>query len=135
MKQGARSRLLLLLAVQIRLCSTSIAALELTFLDYENPTDASSPADNVYEVEIEATGSRGLTRQVVISVTDVFENLDHYFDTTTTVRENTNTAFYTLTATDPDAHTVTYAISGGADASKFELDGSNGLKFKSRTNL
>ena len=41
--------------------------------DFENPTDASSPADNDYEVEIEATGSSGLTstQQVIISVTDV----------------------------------------------------------------
>ena len=43
--------------------------------DYENPTDASSPADNDYEIEIQATGSNGqtTTQQVTVSVTNARE--------------------------------------------------------------
>ena len=48
---------------------------------------------------------------------------------TASVAENTATAFYTVTAYDPDGDICTCAITGGADEDKFELDGDQ-LKFK-----
>lgn len=48
---------------------------------------------------------------------------------TASVAENTGTPFYTVTASDPDGDVCTCAISGGADAAKFELVGDQ-LQFR-----
>ncbi len=45
---------------------------------------------------------------------------------TLTVSEN-QTSVTTVTATDPDSGTLTYSISGGADASSFAIDGNTGV--------
>ena len=51
------------------------------------------------------------------------------------VAENT-TAVTTVTATDADAGaTLTYSISGGADAAKFTIDGTTGVLRLSRPRL
>ena len=44
--------------------------------DFENPTDASTPPDNVYEVQIQADDGNGgtATQTVSVTVTDVEEN-------------------------------------------------------------
>jgi VCBS repeat-containing protein len=93
--------------------------------NYENPTDAG--ADNVYDVTVQASdGSLTDTKAVAVTVTNVNEAPTITSGATASVPENT-TAAMTVTATDPDAGTTfTYSIVGGADASKFTIDGSTG---------
>jgi glucose/arabinose dehydrogenase len=47
----------------------------------------------------------------------------------TTVAENTATAFYTTTATDPDGNALTYSITGGGDAAQFRITSTGALSF------
>ena len=42
------------------------------------------------------------------------------------IAEN-STAVTTVTATDPDGNTVSYALTGGADLQKFQIDGVTGV--------
>lgn len=49
---------------------------------------------------------------------------------TVSVAENTTSVFYTATATDPEGGALTYSITGGADADKFQISASGGLSFK-----
>lgn len=42
------------------------------------------------------------------------------------VPENSAGTIYTATATDPDGNTITYSISGGADANRFSINGTSG---------
>src|SRR6185436_14121460 len=93
----------------------------LTFVaaaDYENPTDAN--ADNVYLVQVTANdGAGGTTVQdLSVTVTPVNDHSPVFTSSATpSVAENT-TAVTTVTATDADlpGQTVSFTISGGADA-------------------
>lgn len=53
---------------------------------------------------------------------------------TVTVTENNSGSFYTAVASDPDGDPLTFAISGGADASAFSLSGQN-LSFAQSPNF
>ena len=99
--------------------------------DFENPTDASSPPDNVYEVQIQADDGNGgtATQAANITVTNVNEVPSFTSGTSFNAAENQLETGYTPAATDPENDTVTFAINGGADADKFELVG-GALKFK-----
>ena len=99
--------------------------------DFENPTDASSPPDNVYEVQIQADDGNGgtATQAANIAVTNVNEVPSFTSGTSFNAAENQLETGYTPAATDPENDTVTFAINGGADADKFELVG-GALKFK-----
>ena len=104
--------------------------------NFENPTDASSPADNVYEVQIEARDGKGGTasQTVSITVTDVAENQAPVFasGTTASFAENGTGTVYTAVATDADGDTPTYHLIGGSDQALFDIDSSSGaLTFKS----
>ena len=103
----------------------------LTFLappDYEAPADANT--DNVYEVTVQVSDG-ALTDTQAISVTVQPVNDNNPIITSdgggatasVNVNEN-NTAVTTVTATDADlpAQTLTYAITGGADAAFFAID-------------
>ena len=99
--------------------------------DFENPTDASSPPDNVYEVQIQANDGNGgtATQAANITVTNVNEVPSFTSGTSFNAAENQLETGYTPAATDPENDTVTFTINGGADADNFELVG-GALKFK-----
>ncbi|WP_020558784.1 cadherin domain-containing protein [Thiofilum flexile] len=102
--------------------------------DFESPTDADG--NNAYEVQVSVSDGNGGTdvQDLTITVTDVAENVapDITSDggaatAAVSVAEN-QTAVTTVTATDADpTDTLTYSISGGADAALFSIDPSTGV--------
>ncbi len=108
--------------------------------NFETPADAG--ANNVYDVRLVASNGTNTTVQdVAISVTDVNEapviSTNGGGDTAAiSVAENI-AAVTTVQASDPDAgNSVTYAITGGADASLFQIDAATGaLSFKKAPNF
>ena len=106
--------------------------------NYESPTD--SNGDNVYVITVAVTDttSTTVTKSVSITVTNVNESPSITSGATASVSENisTSTTVYTVTATDPDASTtITYSISGGSDASLFNIGSSTGIvTFKTSPN-
>ena len=111
--------------------------------NYEAPADAD--ANDVYDITVQASdGSLTATKAVSITVTDVNEIAPNSPPTITSsaadsTPENvsTSTAVYTATATDPDASTtLSYSISGGADAALFNISASTGaVTFKASPNF
>ncbi len=102
--------------------------------DFEHPN--SNGNTNTYRVAITATdnGTPNLddTQSILITVTDVIENLPPTIDSpiNITVAEN-QLSVTTVTATDPESDTVTFTISGGNDANLFDLNSTTGvLTFK-----
>jgi len=96
--------------------------------DFEAPADAN--VNNVYLVQVTVSdGAGGLTDQTVwVTVTPVNDNAPVFTSSATpSVAENT-TAVVTVAATDDDlpAQTVTYSITGGADAALFGINGATG---------
>ena len=115
---------------QFSINATSGALVFVTAPNFEAPTDAD--ANNSYMVIVQASdGSLTDSQSLTVTVTNVNES-----PTITSngggdssivgVSENT-TAVTTVTALDPDAGTtLTYSISGGADAAKFAINASSG---------
>ena len=107
--------------------------------NFEAPTDFDG--NNVYDIIVQVSDgiNPAVTRAVGISVTNVNEAPSLTSATTATTAENVSTsqAVYTVAATDPDAGaTLTYAISGGADASLFTIDPTTGaVTFKASPNF
>lgn len=105
--------------------------------DFEVPRDTG--ANNVYDVIVTANdGYGGIDAQALsISVTDkpdsdppVITSSGGGASASLTLAENT-TAVVTVTASDPNGTTPTYAISGGSDASLFVIDSISGaLSFR-----
>ncbi|WP_338416332.1 cadherin domain-containing protein, partial [uncultured Sphaerotilus sp.] len=100
--------------------------------DHEVPADAG--ADNVYDVTVQVSdGTLTDTQAISVTVTGVNDNApvitsDGAMATAAvSVAENTS-AVTTVTASDADqpAPTLTYSISGGADAARFTIDASTG---------
>ena len=101
--------------------------------DYETPTDAG--ANNVYDVTVQVSDGAGGTDTQAIAVTVTPVNDNNPVITSNgggataavSVAENT-TAVTTVTATDADlpAQTLTYSITGGADAAKFTINARTG---------
>jgi len=110
----------------------------LTFVNppsFENSQSAG--VANNYVVEVEATDGQGGsdTQQLVIIVSDVNEAPEGDAVVAVSADENQSVAA-TAIATDPDGNTVTYAITGGADASLFLVDSANGnVSFLSQPNF
>ena len=103
--------------------------------DYQNPGDADH--DRVYEVTVRASdGSLNTDRAFSVTLTDVNQTPSFTSATTASVSENV-AGVMTVTAQDPDAGTtLTYAISGGADASLFTIDSATGaLAFRNTPNF
>jgi type III secretion system FlhB-like substrate exporter len=101
----------------------------LTAPDFEAPTDAGG--NNVYDVILQVSDGQGGTDTQAIAVTVTSANDSAPVITsgnTASVAENT-TAVMTVTATDADqpAQTLTYSISGGADAARFQIDANTGV--------
>lgn len=101
--------------------------------DFENPSDAGM--NNIYEVEVTVDDGFGGTdaQSINIAVTD--DNDDPVIvsdggstNATVLVAEGA-TAVTAVTATDEDvpAQTVTFSISGGADAAQFGINASSGV--------
>ena len=102
--------------------------------NYEAPVDAG--ANNVYDVVVQASDGAGLvdTQAIAVSVTPVNEAApvitSNGGGTTATISRAENTsAVTTVTATDSDlpAPTLTYSISGGADAARFTINAATGV--------
>lgn len=103
--------------------------------DYENPTDTGR--DNVYNVIVTASDGRlSDTQAIAVTITNVNEEGNDPPVITSNggaataainVAEN-STAVTIVTAVDVDPDTtLTYSISGGADASKFTINSSSGV--------
>jgi|GEM_PF-2573877 len=112
---------------------------ELTFKaapDFENPTDAGT--DNKYEVTVAASdGTLQDTQAVTVTVTNAANEAPVITSgsgatASYSVSENA-TAVGTIAATDQDVgDTVTFSITGGADAALFDINAATGeLTFKS----
>ncbi len=96
--------------------------------NFEAPTDAG--ADNVYNLTVTASdGTRSSSQTIAVTVTPVNE-FSPVFTSAATANfaENAVGTVLTVVATDADqpAATLTYSISGGADAAKFAIDGATG---------
>jgi RTX calcium-binding nonapeptide repeat (4 copies)/Cadherin domain len=102
--------------------------------NFEAPTDAG--ANNAYDVVVSASdGSFVDTKALSISVANVNEGLSFTSLPIATVAEN-GTSVTTVHAQDVDGDTVTYAISGGADASLFAINTATGaLQFSATPNF
>lgn len=92
-----------------------------TLPDFETPTDANT--DNIYEVIVEASdGEKAVTMAVTIEVLD---RSDEVAPTITSSQyvfvTDGSTLSHALTANE----SVTWAITGGADAALFEITGTN----------
>ena len=107
----------------------------LTFVsapNYESPTDGGG--NNVYDVQVTVTdnGPGTLTdvQNIAVTVTNVNETpviTSNGGGATASTAVNENTiAVTTVTATDPDSDTLTYSISGGADAALFSINPASG---------
>jgi len=95
--------------------------------DFEAPGDADG--DNAYELEITVSDGQGgeTSQAVTVTVTDVDENEAPVITSAAAFDAAENqTAAFTATAADPDGDTLTYAISGGADAALFSIDAATG---------
>ncbi|MCH4902840.1 hypothetical protein GSN00_00115, partial [Cylindrospermopsis raciborskii CHAB3438] len=97
--------------------------------DFEAP--GSAAGTNTYSVTVTAADDGGLTatQTVTVNVTNVVEVGNPPVITsssTFSVAEN-STAVGTITATDADANTLTYSISGGADQSLFTINANTGV--------
>ena len=107
--------------------------------NYENPTD--SGANNSYVVNVRASDGQLYDEQTItVNVTNVNESPSIASNgggasASKSASEN-QTGVTTVSAMDPDAGTtITYSITGGVDASKFQINGNTGvLSFKAAPN-
>ena len=103
--------------------------------DFETPTDGATSGSNTYIVQVTATddGAGTLTdvQTITVTVTDVNEAPSITSDgggATASVNAAENqTAVTTVTATDPDADTVTFSITGGEDQGDFSIVPATGV--------
>jgi VCBS repeat-containing protein len=97
--------------------------------DFENPGDAGG--NNVYDVNVVVSdGSLSDSQSLAITVLNgpdapIINSNGGGTSAVIALPENSTTVT-TVSATDPDGSTVTYAISGGVDASKFTIDAATG---------
>ena len=116
---------------------------ELTFLsppDFENPSDTDT--DNHYQVTVSVSDGKDTdTQALVIEVTNINDNApvitSHGGGSSASLNlaENQRTVGI-ITADDLDKNLLLYLITGGADASMFDIDSTVGkLIFKSRGSI
>ncbi|HEX8624721.1 MAG TPA: cadherin domain-containing protein [Allosphingosinicella sp.] len=107
--------------------------------DFEAPGDAGG--DNVYDVVVMASdGHWSDTQAIAVTVRNAEESVaitSNGGGSSASVSRTENiTAVTVVSATDPDGRAVTYAIAGGADASRFTIDAATGaLAFISAPNF
>ena len=99
-----------------------------TTLKLKDSVSADFETDASYSITLTATDSADNTvsKDYTITVSDVNETPSITSASTSTLSENTS-AVITLTGTDPDSDTLTYSITGGADASLFTVNSSTGV--------
>ena len=105
--------------------------------DYEQPADSDS--DNIYDLAISATDPVGNQAQqsLTVSINNLNDNAPQFALSSNTfdIPENT-VAITTITASDTDADTLTYAITASADSELFTIDPASGaLAFISAPNF
>ena len=102
--------------------------------DFENPSDAD--ADNLYQLQLTVADGNGGSdvKNVIIKVTDVNDGGGNAAPVFTNVQEGevvqvveNTTSVGDADATDADGDTLTYSISGGADAALFTIDSATGV--------
>jgi len=90
--------------------------------NFEAPAD--SGANNVYDLTVTATDNGTVplnaTKTLAVTVTNVNEAPAISTGAAISVTEGSTTAF-TAAATDPEADSVTWSVSGGTDAGKFSI--------------
>ena len=93
--------------------------------DFETPLDVNG--NNAYEVIVGVSDdTTTVTQAMTVTVLDVADNAPVFISPATVdVPENTTTVL-TVAASDADGDTVSYEITGGADASKFSIDSITG---------
>ncbi|BDT69843.1 hypothetical protein os1_40350 [Comamonadaceae bacterium OS-1] len=98
--------------------------------DFENPQDAG--ANNIYDVQVQASdGTFADTQSIAVTVTDLNDNAPNITSdgggatAAVSMAENTTTVT-TVTAIDSDSPTLTFSITGGADAARFAIDANTG---------
>ncbi|WP_020558403.1 Ig-like domain-containing protein [Thiofilum flexile] len=96
---------------------------------FANPADANS--DNNYEVQVQVSdGSLMDMQDLTVTITNVNDaptiTSQGGSSTATLSLPENSTAVTTVTASDIDGDTLTYSISGGADAALFTIDASTG---------
>jgi serralysin len=102
----------------------------LTFItapDYELPAD--SGMDNICNVVVQASdGELTVAQDIIVTITAVNDNMPVITSASNISIEENKTAVTTITAKDADlpSETLTYSISGGADASKFSINKDSG---------
>ncbi|MGY4688558.1 cadherin domain-containing protein [Salibacterium sp. K-3] len=96
--------------------------------DFEGPGDENG--DNRYEVEVGAAdGKHQTTRKLTVTVTDKNEAPEITSEDTIVMQENKSDVII-VEADDPEGDLLTYSITGGADASYFDMDAKTGeLRF------
>jgi hypothetical protein len=115
----------------------------LTFVaapDFEAPTDSNT--NNVYDVTVQVSdGTTTDTQAIAVTVTNINDNTPVITSNgggataAVSVAENT-TAVTTVTATDADAGaTLSYSITGGADAARFAISSTGVLTFVAAPNF
>jgi len=92
--------------------------------DFETPGSGATPSSNAYSLNVVASdGTNSDTEAVVVNVTAVNDNSPAFTSASSFTVAEKQTAVGSLTATDADAGTtVTFAITGGADADSFTLN-------------
>ena len=96
-------------------------------------TISSLAANTIYYVRAYATTAEGTYYGTVVSFNTnrapVVTSNSGAASVAVNFNERATTAVSTLTATDADSHTLTYAITGGIDASKFTVNASTGALY------
>ncbi len=97
--------------------------------NFEAPTDAG--ANNVYDVQVTASdGTRTTNQSIAVTVTAVNDNSPLFTSSTTaSFAENGTGTVIDVNATDADlpGDTLTFSITGGADAALFAIDSGTGV--------
>ena len=104
--------------------------------DYENPRD--SGQDNVYELEVVATDSRGLTGElmVTITVTEVNEGPEITGTPSYTIQEfHQNLVNATYSATDPEGDSISSWRLSGSDGGDFTINNTRELTGRNTADL
>lgn len=93
--------------------------------DFESPSD--DDADNVYEIIVSVSDGQNVsTGSVTVTVNDLNEAPEFLSAESVQTDENTNSIVYTAQAQDPEGGSITYSISGGDDAARFNIDSTSG---------
>lgn len=112
--------------------STTGALRFITAPDFENPADAD--LNNSYNVQVSAVDAvnQVAVQTLAVTVTAVNDNAPQFATGANFQDAENSTAVGTVSATDADkpTQTVTFIISGGADAALFTITGGGALAFK-----